>query len=323
LTTPARVPGKPGKRPPKGAPALKLSRLLTGTVPAHPASADYLAALGGGWQMLGNGQAGDCVAVTWANVRRLVTTALTASGRYPSQAEVWEVYRTQNPDFDPSGSADTNGPGSPADGGMDVQSLLEYLVATGGPDGVKAVAFAAVNPKDPAEVKAAIAIFGYVWTGIAVAANNQQEFGAGEPWDYDPNSPVEGGHSIVTGGYGAPGAGALGGDERFITWAAETSFTDSFWSNCVDEAWVCVWPEHLGTREFLEGIDLAQLAADYKAITGRDLPVPAPPAPVPAPAPAPDPGGLLSQLAAIVREGEADAAAVIARAVEFLKAHGI
>jgi hypothetical protein len=250
-------------------------------VPARPASADYLAALGGGWLMLGNGQAGDCVAVTWANVRRLVTTALAGTGHYPSQAQVWEVYRTQNPDFDPSGTAETNGPGSPADGGMDVQALLEYLVAAGGPDGVKAVAFASVNPDDPDEVKAAIAIFGYVWTGVTVSQANEQEFSAGQPWDFDPSSPVDGGHSIITGGYGAPGPGALGGDERFITWAAETSFTDAFWANSVDEAWVVIWPEHLGTREFLQGVDHAALAADYQAITGRVLPVP--PAPTPAP----------------------------------------
>ena len=299
MTSPVRIPGKLGRRTPKRAPALKLGPLLTGTVPQHPASEDYLAALGGGWQLLGNDVAGDCAAVTWANVRRLVTATLTASGCYPSQAEVWEIYKTQNPDFDPDGSEDTNGPGSPADGGMDLQTLCEYLVSHGGPDGAKAVAFASVNPQDPDEVKAAIAIFGYVWTGISVAANNQQEFGAGQPWDYDPDSPVEGGHSIVTGGYGAPGTGPLGGDERFITWGAETSFTDAFWANCADEAWVVIWPEHLGTREFLDGVNLAQLAADYQDITGQPLAIPAGPVP---PAPEPDHKSLLTELAALVRQ---------------------
>ena len=330
MTVLARVPGKPGKRAPKGAPSLKLSRLLTGTVPAHPAAADYLAALGGGWEMLGNDRAGDCVAVTWSNIRRLVTSELTAQPSYPSQDQVWEIYQTQNPDFDPNGTADTNGPGSSADRGMDVQSLLEYLVTTGGPDGVKAVAFAAVDPKNADEVKAAIAIFGSVWTGIVVAANNQQEFAEGEPWDYDPASPVEGGHSIVTGGYGASGSGPLGGDERFITWAAETSFTDAFWANCVDEAWVVVWPEHLGSREFLQGVDLTALAADYQAITGRELPVPVdppapePPAPVP-PAPQPpepDHESLFTELCALVRGVAADAARDISELIVFVENHG-
>ena len=133
--------------------------------------------------MLGNDLAGDCVAVTYANVRRLVTTTLTATPSYPSQAEVWAIYQTQNPDFDPNGDPSVNGPGSPADNGMDVQTLLEYLLPRGGPDGVKAVAFATVDPSSPDEVKAAIAVFGYVWTGINVSELNQQEFAAGQPWD--------------------------------------------------------------------------------------------------------------------------------------------
>lgn len=324
--TAARVPGKTGRRAPKRAPALKLARLLTGTVPEHPASADYLAALGGGWQMLGNDRAGNCCAVTWANIRRLVTTDLTAPGNYPSQDQVWEVYQTQNPDFDPNGTTDTNGPGSPSDRGMDVQTLLEYLVTTGGPDGVKAVAFAAVDPRNADEVKAAIAIFGYVWTGVTVAANNQQEFTAGQPWDYDPNSPVDGGHSVVTGGYGAPGAGPLGGDERMITWAQESSFTDAFWKNSVDECWVVIWPEHLGSREFLIGVDLAALVSDYQAITGKTLPVPTPPGPAPsppAPAPNPEPDGLLRELAGVVRATLNSAEQDAAKIIGWLEDHGL
>ena len=333
MTTP--VPVRPGhgicgRRPPKRAPVLRLGPLLTGVVPAHPVAADYLAGLGGGWQMLGNSTAGDCVAVTWANVRRLVTSALTSHGYYPSQDEVWAVYKTQNPDFDPSGTADTNGPGSQADGGMDIQTLLEYLTATGGPDGVKAVAFAAVDVKNPDEVKAAIAIFGYVWTGINVLEVNPQQFDAGQPWDYDPSSPVEGGHSVITGGYGTPGAGPLGGDERFITWAAETSFTDAFWANEAEEAYAVIWPEHFGSKAFLEGVNVAQLAADYQEITGRALPIPAPqpqppapPAPAPVP-PSPAPASvLLEQAAEMIRGIAASAQKDITEALAWLASHNL
>lgn len=297
----ARTPGIPGRRHPKRAPAIRLSRVLTGTVPDHPAAVDYLAALGGGWELLGNDQAGDCVAVTWANIRRLVTATL-ATENYPTQDQVWQFYRTQNPDFDPNGSAAGNGPGSYADQGMDVQAGLEYLHKTGGPDGVKAVAFAAVDPRNADEVKAAIAIFGYVWTGVTVTAANMNEFEAGQPWDYVPGSPSQGGHSIITAGYGPPAAGPLGGDERFITWAAESSFTDRFWAHRVDEAWVALWPEHLGSKEFLAGVDLGALAADYQAVTGRPLPLPSP---VPAPTPAPGPAAL-AELGALVRKTWSD-----------------
>jgi hypothetical protein len=245
-----RTPGKLGRRAPKRAAALQLRNYLTGVLPEVPANADYLAELSGGWQMLGNDTYSDCVAVTWANARRLVTTMLgTAS--YPSMDDVIAVYKTQNPGF----PADDNG--------MDIQTLLEWLVANPGPDGVQAVGFAAVNVKDPAEVKAAIALFGYVWTGINVLDVNQQEFS---------DSQLDGGHSILTGGYGTPGAGPLGGDERFVTWAQETSFTDAFWQHEAEEAWVVIWPEHLASKTFLAGVDLAALAADYQEITGRPFP---------------------------------------------------
>ena len=248
-----------GRRPPKNAPALQLANLLTGAVPVHPAADDNLSALGG-WDMLGNDQHGDCVAVTWANVRRLVTHRLTIES-YPTLDLVLAFYKTQNPGF----------PGE--DNGMDVQTALEHLVSVGGPDGVKAVAFAKVDHTNESEVAAAIAIFGYVWTGVVVDANNQEEFAAGVPWTYDPAAQTDGGHSVIVGGYGP--------NWDFITWAAETKMAEDFWSHQVEECWVVIWPEHLTHGAFLAGIDQAQLAADYHAVTGKTLPVP--PAPAPAP----------------------------------------
>lgn len=255
-----RTVGKYGRKPPKNHPAIQLSGLLTGTVPSHPAAADYLAGLSG-WQMLGNDQYGDCVAVTWSNMRRLVTASLTIE-HYPSLAQVIALYKTQNPGFPTQ------------DDGMDIQTCLEQLVKRGGPDGVKALGFARVDHTNVAEVKAAIAIFGSVWVGTTVLDVNEDEFSAGEPWDYSSGGMNVGGHSVLTGGYGPAGTGALGGDERFITWAEETSFTDSFWLHEVEEAWVVIWPEHMGSREFLAGVSMQQFAADYTAITGKPFPAP-------------------------------------------------
>jgi hypothetical protein len=263
---------KYGRRPPKNAPALRLDRLLRTAAPGYPGSEDYLARLGA-WQMLGNDVAGDCNAVTWANMRRLVTERLTTGGYYPTQAQVWQFYRTQNPGFDPNGTKDTNGPGSKDDQGMDIQTGLEYLHATGGPDGVKAVAFAKVDHTKMAEVKAALAIFGGLWLGIQVLDANQQQFTDGHAWTDVPGSPIDGGHAILGGGYNP--------DVRFITWAKETRFARSFWNGAVqgtplvEEAWVVIWPENLGTTGFEQGVDQAQLAADYLALTGRPLAQPA------------------------------------------------
>ncbi len=267
------MPYKYGRRPPKNAPALRLGSFLqrgADGVPTYPAEEDYLASLSN-WQMLGNDAVGDCNAVTWANMRRLVTAKL-ATEYYPTQAQVWQFYQTQNPDFDPNGTQSTNGPGSSADQGMDIQTGLEYLQSTGGPDGVKAVAFAKVDHTQMAEVKAALAIFGGLWLGINVLAANQQEFAAGKAWTDVAGSQVEGGHAILGGGYAT--------DIRFITWAQETEFATSFWSGVVqgqplvEESWVAIWPEHLGTAAFEQGVDQAQLAADYQELTGSTLTLP-------------------------------------------------
>lgn len=284
MTVPTRTPGRYGRRAPKNAPALELRSFLRAgvTIPPHPATEDYLAALAN-WAMLGNDSAGDCVAVTWSNFRRLVTTFLSTEV-YPSQAQVWEIYKTQNPQFDPNGDPNVNGPGSQADGGMDIQTLLEYLVTRGGPDGVKAVAFAKVDFGNTAELQAALAIFGGVWTGINVTEANQTEFGNDEPWDYVASSPVDGGHSVLTGGY----TPLL----KFITWAEETTFSASFVQHQVEEAWIVVWPEHLGTKEFEAGIDGTALATAFQELTGKPFPVqptPAPPVPAPSPVPVPAP----------------------------------
>ena len=262
-----------GRRSPKRAPVIRLGDHLTGVVPAHPAAADYRSRLAD-WQMLGNDQYGDCVAVTWANVRRLVTAWLSTEN-YPNQGQVFQFYKTQNPDF-PS-----------EDDGMDIQTALEYLVKEGGPDGVKAVGFALVDHANAAEVQAAIAVFGSVWTGINVLDANQTEFEDGQPWAYS-DSQVDGGHSVITGGYGPAGTGALGGDERFITWAQETSFTDGFWSHEVEECYAVIWPEHLADPDFLAGLNLVTFAADYTAVTGKPFPAVVPPTPAPVP-PAPVP----------------------------------
>lgn len=286
---------KYGRRPPKNTPALMLGPLLTGTVPPHPATDDNLARLGGGWQMLGNNVAGDCNAVTWSNMRRLITAVL-ATERYPSQAQVWQFYQTQNPGFDPNGSAQTNGPGSSHDQGMDVQTGLEYLQKHGGPDGAKVIAFAKVDHTNMAEVEAAVAIFGCLWLGIQVLEANQQQFSEGEPWTDVAGSQVDGSHAILGGGYDTSGV-------KFITWGAETEFELSFWNGSADgqplveEAWVAIWPEHLGTEGFEQGIDKQQLAADYHALTGKTLVLPQPaPAPKPTPAPA-DPDAALEAAA--------------------------
>jgi len=255
---------KYGRRAPTNAPALKLSTVLKSVqIPTHPAIADYGSVIND-WQMLGNDQYGDCVAVTWANNRYLVTKYLADTPVYPDYDKVIEFYKTQNPNF-------------PADdAGMVIQDALDYLRKNGGPDGVKAVAFAKVDTSNIEEVRAAAAIFGSIWYGINVTAANEQEFDRGQAWDVVSHSQILGGHGIAGVGYDP--------DVRFVTWGEETEFTDRFvTSNQMEEAWVVIYPEHFGTKAFMEGVDLNALKAAFKSITGEDLPTPDDPTPTPDP----------------------------------------
>ena len=277
---------KYGRREPKRSPSLKLASFLK-AIPSHPLSEDYLVNLSD-WQMLGNDQYGDCACVGWSNIRRFVTALLGGNENYPGLNEVLQLYKTQNPGFPDE------------DNGMDMQTMLEYLNKKGGPDGVKLVAFASVDTSNLDEVKAALYIFGSILLGVEVQGANQQDFAEGKIWDYHAGQPIEGGHCVLGGGY----LGKPKNDIRFITWGAETGMTDSFWNNLVNcpsgEAWVCIWPENLGTKQFVDGIDMGTLASDYKALTGRTLPIPTPvpvppvptPTPIPSPIPTPPPGGV-------------------------------
>jgi hypothetical protein len=261
-------PVRYGRRKPKGAPALRFASFRRHDVPEHPPEVDYLARLQE-WQVLGNDQVGDCNAVTWANMRRLVTATLAAE-RYPTQEQVWEFYRTQNSRFDPDGSPETTGPGSPADGGMCIQTGLDHLHQHGGPDGVRPVAYAKVDPTRVDEVDAALAVFGCLWLGIEVLDVNMLQFRDGFPWTSARYANVDGGHAVLAGGYRRS-------DVKMITWGRETTLEASYWhgivsgQRLVEEAWIVVWPEHLGTTSFLRGVDVGRLRSDYLALTGRQL----------------------------------------------------
>jgi uncharacterized protein YjdB len=248
---------KLGRRPAMDKPCIKFKQIRKrfAGVPVHPEAIDYLSNLQD-WQMLGNDEYGDCNAVCVANDYRKVTATLTKE-YYWSKNEVLQFYKTQNPDFPNE------------DNGMYMQVGLEYLNKYGSPNGVKVVAFAQVDFNNVEEVKAAIAIFGGIHVGVAVQSANQNDFINNDPWEYRSDDYTIGGHAVEVGGY----LGKPKNDIRFITWAKETGFTDNFWNNLVEEAWVVIWPEHLGTKQFQEGIDLAALATIYRELTGRDLPI--------------------------------------------------
>jgi hypothetical protein len=266
---------KLGRRAPKRTPSLRLSSYLTGNIPTHPDAADHFSAISD-WGLYGNDHYGDCGPVSVANQRKLVTKYLTGTEVSPSQDDVFDLYkRSGNPAF-------------PAeDNGVDMQTMLEAVVA-GGIGGTKAIAFASVDPKNLDEIDAAIAIFGSVLFGVTLETAQQSQSSL---WEY-AQSGIWGGHAVLAGRYGDKPTGE---DTAVVTWGRVVGTTDALLQNQLEECWIVVWPEHLGSVTFQEGVNLSMLMEDYKALTGRDFPFdpgppPQPPTPDPGPLPGPPPG---------------------------------
>lgn len=200
------------------------------------------------WKKLGNDRYSDCVPVTWANMRRLVTSRLTGREAYPSMSQVMELYKNFNPEIG-------------QDDGAGIQDTLKYLVDHGGPDGVQAIAFAKVKVTQSLEdIRKALAIFGSIWIGISVYDPNRDEFDYRQPWTAQNEKGWEG-HSALVGGYTSDG------NLRIVTWGGVAQLTNECALSQIYEAWVVVWPEHLSSRRFMRGVDLTQLSREYEILT--------------------------------------------------------
>lgn len=265
-----------GRRTPKNAPALELGPLLTGALPPVPVAVDHFKDATFG--LYGNDQYGDCGPTSVANLVRLVSKALTGTQVTPSQDDVFDLYRRSgNPNFDPTTDADDNG--------VDMQTMLEALLSGGIGDGsggvIKPVAFAKVKVTSDDELEAANAIFGGTLWGVTLETAQQAQTDAKPPvWDYKA-SGTWGGHAILNGKYNAQ-------DEEVISWGLDVQTTEAFRQHQLEEAWVVIWQWNLDNPAFLAGVDVQKLADDYKALTGKTLPVPTP-APTPQPTPDPTP----------------------------------
>ncbi len=244
---------KLGRRPPiPDRPRLRLGTYLR-AIPTPPASADHFAKVGQ-WILGGNDRYSDCGPVSVANDRLMVTTYLTSRPQVVSQADIFDLYRRSgNPTFDPA-----TGEG---DDGVVMQVMLEALLA-GGVGGTRPVAFASVDHTSLDEMRAAVAIFGSLLVGVNLEVAQERQSGT---WDYRPSGEW-GGHAVMCARFSEqPDRTGV------VSWATVVDMTDAFVANQLDEAWVVIWPEHLGTRAFQEALTVDALKADYLALTGRPM----------------------------------------------------
>jgi hypothetical protein len=213
------------------------------------------------WGDLGNGgrgidgQAGDCVVAGAAHETMLWTRA---SGNTPAQFTtngVLDIYK--------SVSGWNGRPDDPSDTGLDMQQFAEHRRAVGIYDAMGMVhrvkAYAAPSSID--EVLDAVYKFGACGVGIKLPSNAGPQFDDQEPWSYDPNSQIEGGHYVTVCGRNSRGNITL------ITWGALQAATHDFLERYMDEAVAYLSTDYLTAQgRTPELLDEARLDADLAAI---------------------------------------------------------
>jgi hypothetical protein len=267
--------------PERYAGALAMGRFLdSSTTPVHPLAVDYFAAVTA-WNLGRNDKFGTCGPTYVSNAALHVSTVLTGAGVRFTDDEIIDLYRRSgNPNFDPKTGA--------GDNGVDMTVMLSEVVKNGigfGDRNTKAVAYAAFDSTDTDKLWLAGALFGGVGWGADLRQAQQKQTNVGL-WDYTARSVEWGGHAIYAAGTYSDVAGTAGDRTKLVTWARVIASTVAFIQNQVQESYILLWPWHLQSKTFLANTDLATLAVDFTAITGKPFPanVPTPPPP-PAPAP--------------------------------------
>lgn len=215
-----------------------------------------------------NDQFGTCVVAGFDHARQTITGLLTGHERRMTRAEIIEEYRTQNPGFDPTLSADNP---RQEDNGMVIQTYLEHLVASG-----EILGFGKIDQSSEPELKAAVYLGLAIMIGVDLRRPQQDQ----TVWD-DTGGEDWGGHCV-------PWVGWRGSPDYLtcVTWAALLDMTQRFVRGRCDEAWFILLPEHVAHPGFREGFDLEGFAAAVSDLTDGKVVVPTtPPAPAPGPPP--------------------------------------
>lgn len=271
LNTTVPRPLKLGLKPPTNKPALQLGTILTGTIPTHPPIADHFKNRTFG--LYENDRYSDCGPTAVANHLRMVSGALLGVEIIPSQQDVFDLYRTQNPSFNP-----VTGTG---DDGVVLQDLLAALLRVGIGNGkgqkIRPLFYGKVRTDSDAELEAAASIFGALWGVRLQVAQQQQTTAPATPtWDY-VSSPEWGGHCAMNGAYEQAGMTSVGSapvyqtDIDVETWSIRVRTTPAFREHQLVEAWVIGWPWLVTHPGFQAGVDLAGLRSAFGDLTGRTL----------------------------------------------------
>jgi len=197
--------------------------------PGYSGNADLI--VKGDFGIDGNDQYGDCVFADVAH-RIMVRTAQAAQGKIviPTQAETLALY-SEVTGFNP------NDPST--DQGGDLVTTAQYMQKTGMLVGGVRHMEAANGVIDPANVahrQWAVCLFGCTPIALNLPQSAEDQFDAGEPWDYVAGSPILGGHDVLLVEYrpetlpSNPGWMVVTYGKR---WPVTTAFLDNYLAEVV------------------------------------------------------------------------------------------
>lgn len=227
-----------------------------------PPPVDYLSALPDDVGLMGNDQIGDCFEAAVYHGDQVRT--LFADGAMVTQpdADVIKLYElaTGYTPSDPS-----------TDNGSDAGQTLSFIEDNGIPEGADGtpgkilVASFEIDPRNMSDVMEAMDDCG----GLMVGVNATQNVMESKLWDYDPNSPVIGGHEIFCAKLLKPNANI-----GLISWGSPRyEMTQAFWANQVNQCTACVWQDWIEkTGKTPLGMTLDQLQSEMAAVGSGDIP---------------------------------------------------
>ena len=230
----------------------KLTDYLVDPLPLHNEPVDFTSGVTQ-WGMLGNDSLGDCgfagkvhldMANAWTAKEQPVGN-ITDTSVWPTAAQVSAAYLAYD-----------NG----QDEGVDLGQVLLYWLTNPLANLAPIGGFAQVQCHGN-EYESAMAIFGGLYTGIAVSQEMMDEFEEGHPWTSTATDWI-GGHCV-------PHLARNAQWGRAITWGADQLFSWANWKACAQEAYVVFTPEQMeAPGGVFNGVNVSQLKADITALHG-------------------------------------------------------
>jgi nucleoside phosphorylase len=232
---------------------LRFGEYVTPALPSAPAQVNYGEKVPD-WPIYNNSTYGDC---TCAAAGHMVQnwTATASTLLTPAETAVITFYEH------------FVGSPPPPDAGCNMLQVLKYW-RKAGLDGHKILAFAALEPKNHAEVMDALYLFGSVYIGVELPNFAVHGDMLTVPWVVPPQGPVGDAAPNPNNGHCIPAVAYDARNLYVVTWGEVKSMSWQFYDAYSDEAFAVLSEDFIQANgQNIVGFDLAALKADLEELS--------------------------------------------------------